>query len=201
MLKATKLNESGYDESILGFGMAMKPRSARLDGWWSNDRRKQVERTAEINAHRDGGHNKFLRGIMTWWHLDMPRFMSQEFATYKIGTVSLSASTMHRITYEPATMDCFDGIDVLDYRDMEALTVIVEAVNRAVERKDLLTAKRLLPESYMLEQVFVCSYAVLREIIKQRHDHRLAGWQEFIASVMNQVDHPELLMVGGETMK
>ncbi len=192
MIKITKLKEAGYEESILGFGMAMKPRSATLEDWWTKEKFEKVEKTAIVNAGRGRGHDKFLRAIQTWWLLDMPRFMSQEFATYKIGTVSLSASTMHRITYEPVTLDCFDT-SALEPVDINSMHMIISSINQAVEAKNLLKAKQLLPESYMLEQVWCASYAVLDCIIKQRWNHRLSGWQEFISGVLNQVDHPQLL--------
>jgi len=193
MIEAVKIKEAGYEESILGFGMAMKPRSAKLDDWWTAERFNKVEKTAVANAGRGKGHDKFLRGIVTWWVLDLPRFFSQEHATYKVGTVTLSASTMHRITYEPVTINSFD-IDELELIDVQVLEDLIHRINDAVERKDLLTAKRLLPESYMLEQVWVANYAVLNTIIQQRHNHRLAGWQELIKAFQTQVDHPELLV-------
>ena len=192
MIKAKKLNEAGYKEAILGFSIAMKPRSADLAAWWTTERFVKVEKTALVNAPRGKGHNKFLRAIQTWWHLDLPRFFSQEHATYKVGTTTLSASTMHRITYEPVTMNCFDYENLL-VSEYNALECIIASINMAVERKDLLTAKRLLPESYMLEQVWCANYAVLRTIIEQRHDHRLKGWQELISAFLTQCDHPELL--------
>ncbi len=193
MIKARLLEEAGYNSSILGFGMAMKPRSADVTKWWDEARCERVTKTAEVNAGRGMGHDKFLRGIMTWWLLDLPRFFSQEHATYKVGTVTMSASTMHRITYEPVTLDSFDTTDLND-DDEWALQLLLDQINNAVNKKELKRAKKMLPESYMLEQVWVASYAVLNCIIQQRHNHRLEGWQELIAAFREQVEHPELLV-------
>ena len=193
MLKATKIEEAGYEAALLGFGMAMKPRSAKLDEWWYIDKQLQVQKAAEKNAGRGKGHDKFLRMIQTWWHLDMTRFLSQEFATYKVGTVTSSASTMHRLCYEPLTIDSF-YTDMLFIEDLKALQNLIDRINVAIASNDLNRAKAMLPESYMLEQVWNANYAVLNCIISQRHNHRMAGWQHLIQCFRDQVDHPELLI-------
>lgn len=193
IIGAVKLNEAGFDEAILGFGMAMKPRSVELSEWWTTERYTRVLKTATKNAGRGHGHDKFLRMIQTWWHLDLPRFFSQEHATYKVGTVTCSASTMHRITYEPVTLKSFD-IGGLGPRDIICLQNLLDRINVAVEQKDLHRAKRMLPESYMLEQIWCANYAVLNTIISQRKGHRLPHWQRLIDSFYEQVDHPEFLV-------
>ena len=193
MIKALLLKEAGYNEALLGFGLAMKPRSAEISDWWTREKENKVARTFEANAGRCNGHDKGLRMIQTWWHLDMPRFLSQEFATYKVGTTSSSASTMHRGVYEPVTIDCFDTTG-FDSSDTLAMDFIIERMNFAIEDKDLVKFKKLLPESYMLEQIWNANYAVLNAIIAQRHNHRLEGWQELIVAFRTQVAHPELLI-------
>ena len=193
MIKANKIDEAGYNVALLGFGMAMKPRSAQLNEWWNIKRQQQVQKTAIANAGRGKGHDKFLRMIQTWWHLDMTRFLSQEFATYKIGTTTSSASTMHRLCYEPLTINSF-FTDALDYHDIVCLQQLINRINRAINNEQLLKAKSMLPESYMLEQIWNANYAVLNCIIAQRHNHRMSGWQHLIQCFYDQVDHPELLI-------
>ncbi len=193
MLLANKIEEAGYSSAILGFGMAMKPRSAKLVKWWDKAKELQVQKAAKANAGRGKGHDKFLRMIQTWWHLDMTRFLSQEFATYKIGTTTSSSSTMHRLCYEPLTLESF-YTEPLNEFDILSLQGLIDRINMAIFDKELLKAKSMLPESYMLEQIWNANYAVLNCIIAQRHDHKMEGWQTLIQCFRNQVNHPELLV-------
>jgi len=193
MLKAFKIEEAGYSSAVLGFGMAMKPRSVALADWWTEKKKEKVQHAALANAGRGRGHDKFLRMIQTWWHLDMTRFLSQEFATYKVGTTTSSASTMHRLCYEPITLESF-YLDGLDDDDTKALQNLLDRINIAIGHNQLKKAKQLLPESYMLEQVWNANYAVLNCIINQRYNHRMSGWQTLINAFRAQVDHPELLV-------
>lgn len=56
-------------------------------------------------------HRKFMRQIMISFDLSAPIYFWKEFDTYKIGTVSNSTSTMHKITSKPITIDCFETDD------------------------------------------------------------------------------------------
>ena len=56
-------------------------------------------------------HRKFMRQIIVSFDLSAPIYFWKEFDTYKIGTVSNSTSTMHKITSKPITIDCFETDD------------------------------------------------------------------------------------------
>ena len=193
MLKAMKLDEAGYESALIGLSMAMKHRTVEFDDWWSDDKFLRSEHVARANAGRGKGHDKYLRMIQTWWLLDMTRFLSQEFATYKVGTVTSSASTMHRLCSEPLTLDSF-SIDALNEEDIKAMQFLIDRINDAIDKDELLRAKKMLPEGYMLEQVWNCNYAVINCIIAQRSNHKMSGWSELIKCFREQCDHPELLI-------
>ena len=59
-----------------------------------------------INA--GGEHRKFLRQIIVSFDLTAPLYFWKEFDTYKIGTVSNSTSTMHKLATTTITLDCFE---------------------------------------------------------------------------------------------
>lgn len=56
-------------------------------------------------------HCKFLRQIFVSVDIDAPLYWWKEFDTYKVGTTANSCSTMHKITSEPITLECFEGHD------------------------------------------------------------------------------------------
>jgi hypothetical protein len=56
-------------------------------------------------------HRKFLRQIIICFDLEAPLYFWKEFDTYKVGTVSNSTSTMHKLASTPITLDCFETDD------------------------------------------------------------------------------------------
>ena len=56
-------------------------------------------------------HRKFLRQIFVSVDITAPLYWWKEFDTYKVGTVSNSTSTMHKLVDTPITRDCFEMDD------------------------------------------------------------------------------------------
>lgn len=56
-------------------------------------------------------HRKFMRQIIVSFDLTAPLYFWKEFDTYKVGTVSNSTSTMHKLASTPITLDCFETDD------------------------------------------------------------------------------------------
>ena len=53
-------------------------------------------------------HRKFMRQIFVSVDITAPLYWWKEFDTYKIGTVSNSCSTMHKLVSTPITLECFE---------------------------------------------------------------------------------------------
>ena len=56
-------------------------------------------------------HRKFLRQIFVSVDITAPLYWWTVFDTYKVGTVSNSTSTMHKLASTPITKDCFEMDD------------------------------------------------------------------------------------------
>ena len=56
-------------------------------------------------------HRKFMRQIFVSVDITAPLYWWKEFDTYKIGTVSNSTSTMHKLASTPITLECFEMND------------------------------------------------------------------------------------------
>lgn len=137
------------------------------------DRLKTVARRL---APQDGGHNKFLECIVVWLAVRAPRYWWQEFDTYRVGVTRVSASTMHTLTRRHVTPDDFET----GGGDMPITQDDLESINRAIDDKDLRLAKRLLPESFLQDRLVCLNYKALRNIVHQRHNHRLIEWSLFV---------------------
>lgn len=138
-------------------------------------------------------HGKFLRMINVTVDITAPLYWWKEFDTYKVGTVTNSCSTMHKIHAKEFTEEDFSHEHLMDeafpvtemyvetYR--EVLGDIIAALNcaraRYLETKD----KRywwqmiqLLPSSYNQKRTVQLNYQVLKNMHHSRRNHKLDEW-------------------------
>lgn len=120
--------------------------------------------------------------------------------TYKVGTTANSTSTMHKLASTPITLDCFEMDDyeghLLMYErepyDLDAYTDDMwdniinycETLRKSyLETKDIRYWKeliRILPESWLQTRTWTADYAVLRNIIHWRQNHKLTEWHQLV---------------------
>lgn len=137
----------------------------------------------------DTEHRKFLRSITCYIDIIAPLYWWKEFDTYKIGTVSNSCSTMHKIHAKEFTIDDFSHEHVLsetftcEVIPMFLLEATIKCLNE--NRAHYLATKdkkywwqmiQLLPSSYNQRRSETLNYEVLRSIYKQRAGHKLDEW-------------------------
>ena len=139
-------------------------------------------------------HSKFRRFIDVYVDITAPLYWFKEFDTYKVGTVSNSCSTMHRIHAKPFSLDDFscehlfndlgngngdtwlDGFKDLIYNGLET------ARKRYLETKDKeywWQMIQLLPTSYNQRRTIKMNYEVLANIYRSRQNHKLDEWRDF----------------------
>ena len=134
-------------------------------------------------------HRKFLRQIFVSVDITAPLYWWKEFDTYKIGTVSNSTSTMHKLASTPITIDCFemdDFSEIIDnYRiskSWQNITTYLEQLRqRYNETKDKRYWKeliRLLPESWLQKRTITMNYENILNMYQQRKHHKLTEWSE-----------------------
>lgn len=134
-------------------------------------------------------HAKYRRYIMVQMDILAPLYWWKEFDTYKVGTVSNSTSTMHRITAKQLTIDDFSG-EHLMVSGMESLMQTVKTLNEYIDMYNLDpdTLNRndiwwqiiqLLPSSYNQLRTIQLDYEVLAAIYRDRKHHRLDEWKDF----------------------
>lgn len=138
-------------------------------------------------------HRKFLRQIMVSVDITAPFYWWKEFDTYKVGTTANSCSTMHTLTKNLITIDCFEMGDFCDdstdfnvvlmgiWEDliskMEGLRIAYIKTKDKRYWKELV---RLLPESWLQKRTVTMNYENLLSICRQRKGHRLTEWGSFI---------------------
>ena len=123
-------------------------------------------------------HRKFLRQIFVSVDITAPLYWWKEFDTYKIGTVSNSTSTMHKLASTPITMDCFENGEMI-----YSFTIAELEMNRLkyLETKDKNEWKRLivnLPESWLQKRTITMNYENILNMYRQRKNHKLTEWSK-----------------------
>jgi hypothetical protein len=127
-----------------------------------------------------GEHRKFLRQIIIWADLTLPRYCWQEVDTYKVATVRNSCSTMHKLgsrelTQEdfelPVTQTCLNDLNML-IRELQGKKEQKSKEVRDVRRE----LKNVLPEGFLQKATYTMSYETALAWLRQRSNHRLDEW-------------------------
>jgi hypothetical protein len=127
-------------------------------------------------------HRKFLRQIFISVDITAPLYWWKEFDTYKVGTVSNSCSTMHKIHEKEFTLEDF-SYDQLSAPATDSLRIIIRILNAArasyLETKEKLfwwDMIQLLPSSYNQRRTITLNYETLYNIYGSRRNHKLDEW-------------------------
>lgn len=165
-------------------------------------------------------HRKFLRQIFVSAYISLPLSIWKQLDTYKIGTVTNSTSTMHKIQSKPLTRESFE-IEQIPYEEQEEMeqrdgiycagelsdlfdeTIqtcedLRKAFNQTKDKRYWRKLIELLPESYLQAREYTLNYEVLRSIVHQRKGHKLGEWQKFIHWVHTLPYAEELIFYDGD---
>lgn len=115
---------------------------------------------------RGDEHAKVIRGIIAYAEIEAPVYWWCEMETYRAGHERLSSAS----------------------------TMHVEC--RGLTGDDLVKAKSEIPMGKVLKKIDFFSYQCLRNIVKQRRNHRLPEWATFIEWVRSLPFANELIFVG-----
>ena len=144
------------------------------------DANMEVVATSEINidpadfklmqtlVKRGDEHAKVIRGIVAYVQTTAPIYWWRELETYRAGHERLSSESTMHI-------DC-----------------------RGLSGEELQQAKAEIPMGHSCTCVDMFSYQCLRNIVKQRHNHRLPEWHTFIDWIHTLPLANELIFVGLE---
>lgn len=134
-----------------------------------------------------GDHRKFLRQILVWWNITIPRAVWQELDTYKVATVRNSCSTMHKLGHRDLELSDFQDEDVdpdtlqeqnamgFCYRNKSVF--LDHRTKKTFEGVKLLAhMKRRLPEGFLQMATYSFSYETALKMWLSRHDHRMPEW-------------------------
>lgn len=132
-------------------------------------------------------HRKFMRMIVVYMDICAPLYWWKEFDTYKVGTVSNSCSTMHKITAKKFVQEDF-STDMLT--DFNCLDNIIDYLNKnrdlylkTMDKKYWWQIIQTLPSSYNQKRTVMLSYEVLHKMYNERKSHKLYEWISFCKKI------------------
>jgi hypothetical protein len=167
----------------------------------------------------EGGstHAKYRRMIPVFVTINAPLYWWKEFDTYKVGTVTNSCSTMHKIHAKEFELDDF-SYDYLDEYGIEALKDDIFDLNyyrneylladKALSAPGLKESKRKhfvdkrthffrqmiqrLSSAYNQKRTVMLNYEVLVNIYHTRKNHKLYEWHTF-CDWIESLPHSDLI--------
>ena len=133
-------------------------------------------------------HRKFLRQIFVAVDITAPLYWWKELDTYKVGTVSNSTSTMHKLASTPITRDCFEMDDFENIESFKEESMWINVIgwceqlrqkyNETNDKRYWKELIRLLPESWLQKRTITMNYENVLNMIHQRRNHKLTEWSE-----------------------
>lgn len=131
-------------------------------------------------------HRKFMRMITVYADITAPLYFLKEWDTMKVGTVSNSCSTMHKIAAKEFTLDDFSH-EHLTPLSLSCLENTIDMLNNyradftlTNMKKDWWQMIQLLPSSYNQRRTVMLNYEVAANIIRQRTGHKLDEWKTMV---------------------
>ena len=187
-MRVRLMKEFGYEEALFGIGLSYgkvsgyaTPEEAMRHDEWS----RLCELAPTLALYGAGGHDKFLRQIGVILDITAPLYWWKQMDTYKVSTVAQSESTMHTLMKKPVTNDCFESGQVPDF--------YVNFLENLRQDGDFVKLNACLPQSWLQRRIWTGNYAVLKNIILQRDNHKLPEWKFFLDAIFPALGHPELL--------
>lgn len=157
----------------------------------------------QVLANSGPDDGKFLRMIHVQLDVTAPLYWWKEADQYKVGTVTDSCSTMHKIHAKEFDVNDFSHEHLTD-GNLNWLLATIGVLNdnreRFVETKEKYfwwQMIQLLPSSYNQRRTWDLNYAVLRNIYHARRNHKLDEWRELCAWIKT-LPYSELITGKGE---
>lgn len=192
MLTIDKVSVMNFENAIRG---ARNPLNSwdRSDSYYENGQFKLGE--ADLNlavrlCKAGTDHRKFIRQIFVSVDINAPLYWWKEFDTYKVGTVSNSTSTMHKIHSKPFALEDF-STDKLTPQSLETFKKYIDYIetlrqqyNETKDKTLWYNLIQLLPSSYNQLRTCTLNYENLFNIYYARRNHKLEEWHIFCDWIM-----------------
>lgn len=187
-MKVENVNIYDLEQSLRASGYPMR---TTLD--WAETEDNLLKRIKNLSRAADwvGAHDQFLTGIRVSFDLTFSNKAWVEAERYRFLEFVSSQSTMHKITSFELKKQCNKYVDsriidiiqakINEYNRLKSLKISQE--NNA-EREKILSELYLeilynIPSGFELTARLTTNYRCLKNIWRQRRNHRLPEWRQF----------------------
>ena len=181
---------------IFGYKAAIRGMRNPMNSWSKSDSNAdligQNDEQLMLALAKAPEERKYLRMIHVQFDVTAPLYWWKEFDTYKVGTVSNSCSTMHKIAAKEFTLKDF-SCEHLEGRALNTLEDMVDELNYwrdyylAIKKQNVVGAEtkakdiwwqmiQLLPSSYNQRRTIDLNFEVLLKQYRERKNHKLDEW-------------------------
>lgn len=136
-------------------------------------------------AHAGADHGKFARFITVTCDIYAPLYWWKQFDQYRIGVVTDSCSTMHKIHSRQFTLNDFSH----EHMSKESLNHLKDTINlinhyrkqynETHDKSDWWQMIQLLPSSYNQLRTVQMNYQNVHAMVEARKTHKLDEWHGF----------------------
>ncbi len=183
MIKIENAVTTGWQAAIRGMRNPMNS-WLKIDSF--DDKLGENDRELMKKLERSGSdHAKYRRMIVVTMDIVAPLYWWKEFDTYKVGTVTNSCSTMHKIAEKEFTLENFshEHMNIASETCLETtigyLNLFRQSFLENHDKDNWWQMIQLLPSSYNQRRTILLNYEVLANIYKSRKNHKLDEWREF----------------------
>ena len=212
MLRIENVDIFGFESAIRGMRNPKNSWDKSDSHLWESSNRFEVGKNdlklMRTLAHAGSDHGKFLRMINVTLDITAPLYWWKEFDTYKVGTVTNSCSTMHKIAAKEFTLEDFshEHLDVVSRSCLEDVIHILN-LNRDSFNKNAYDDPKipwwqmiqLLPSSYKQKRTVQLNYEVLRNMYHARKNHKLDEWHVLCEWIETLPYFRDICLEGTET--
>lgn len=185
MLKVDNVCVWGFQHAIRGMRNPMNSWS-NSDSTFDNGQLVELgdnDRNLMCQLYKSGSsHRKFMRQIFVSVDVTAPLYWWKEADQYKIGTVTDSCSTMHRIHSKEFDMDDF-SCEHLNEQSLCIFRNVIHSLNlsrmmylKSSDKDWWWQMIQQLPSSYNQLRTWTFDYETASQMIVQRSSHKLDEW-------------------------
>lgn len=183
--------------SVSGVNEAFRAQRNPMKSWDKATPEKDIELALGLAVKGDD-HSKALRMINITFDILAPEYLLMQLDTYKVGTVSISTSKMHRLLQDGVSMKDFYAVGgthsyyflqkIIRYvNDMIYLCRTEEDVEK--RRKYFEELNTIMPMGFRQLRTMQVNVITARHIYHQRNNHKLPGW-EIICKFFESLPYP-----------
>lgn len=167
-------------------------------------------------AKAGNDHRKYLRMITVTMDITAPLYWWKEFDQYKVGTVTNSTSTMHKIHAKEFELGDFsydrllydqsiftwtqEDLDIkMSASSLDGLKLIIgllnsnrEAYLETKDKKYWWQMIQLLPSSYMQKRTVCLNFEALANMYHARKGHKLDEWEVFRTHIDTGIPYSDI---------